>query len=271
MFDKAKHSLVSLQIAVLVTAVIGVIALYVGQRKLLFPAPDAPLPSDLGVGVEIIALDLGYALLALPERAPEPAPLIIYAHGNGGVAHRSLASFAFFRARGFAVLLLEYPGYGGAPGSPSAHAMVTSAISAFDAVVQRDDIDSNRIVVYGYSIGGGVAAQLAAQRSSSALILESTFTTLDAVVAEAGYPAFLLKDQFDNASVVSKLEIPILLYHGTNDSLVAAQHSDALAELAKQPTLLKANCGHDDCPRPWDQVMQFLRSYGIIDEALDQE
>ncbi|MEO0574543.1 MAG: alpha/beta hydrolase [Pseudomonadota bacterium] len=259
----------ALLVTVFVFATVVVLALYAGQRKLMFPAPIAPLPADLGQDVEFVSLDAGYGLLALPRMRQASMPLLIFAHGNAEVAHWSIDSFDYFRARGIAVLLLEYPGYAGAGGKPSATSMVASAVSAMDYAVARDDIDGDSVVIYGRSIGGGVAAQLAANRQSVALVLESSFTSLAEVVTQLGFPAFLLRDQFDTATVVADLEIPVLLYHGIEDQIIGIQHSEKLAALAQNATLLKADCGHNDCPRPWQAMMQFMRSAGIRDVDTD--
>lgn len=242
--------------------------LYIGQRKLIFPAPyAATLPAPLEDGVEIVDLPVGSALLALPTIPEAHAPLLVFAHGNAELAHWNLNSFRYFRERGVAVLLLEYPGYGGAPGQPTAESIVEAGLLAVDRVAERSDIDMDRVVVYGRSVGSGVASRIALERDVMGVVLESPFTSLTAIAAEKGFPAFLLQDELDNASALSELEVPVLLYHGTRDSIVPIAHSEALAAMAKNATLLKADCGHNDCPRPWPALMQFFESIGMFDRS----
>ncbi len=247
-------------VAVLLLAGTAFAAAFFGQRSLIFPVPDGQAPSSLPERVELIDLDIGRAYLALPLNQSAPAaPLLVFAHGNAELAHWSIESFNYFRELGIAVLLLEYPGYAGTAGKPSEESIVRSGLLAMDEVTARDDIDDQQIVMYGRSIGGGVAAQLATQREVAALVLESSFTSLNDIVRESGFPTFLLRDEFDNADAVARLDIPILLYHGSRDRIIPIAHSEKLAELANDATLLKANCGHNDCPRPWLQIAMLMR------------
>ncbi len=245
---------------------VAISALYLGQRSLLFPAPNAAVPLALEDRVERVDLEIGQAFLGLPFDRGGPSPLLVFAHGNAELAYWSIDSFSQFRANGIAVLFLEYPGYGGAPGRVSAVSMVESALMAFDRVVERDDIDSDRIVVFGRSMGGGVASQLALRRNVSGLVLQSAFTSLRSLVSGLGFPSFLLRDNFDNAAALSKLTTPILLYHGTQDRIVPINHSEELLALAANARLITANCGHNDCPRPWAQILEFLVSIGVVDD-----
>lgn len=259
----------NIALLVVVAAAVLLAALYLGQRKILFPAPGEARPLSLPAGVEFIETRIGYGLLARSLGTTEPAPLIVFAHGNGELAHWWLESFRHFRELGFAILLLEYPGYAGAPGSPSAASIEESALEALDQVKDRQDIDEQRIIVYGRSIGSGVACLLAEKRQVSALVLESAFSSLHALVKEHGYPAFLLRDRFNNDEIVANLDVPVFLYHGARDRIIPFSHSQQLADLAKNATLVEVNCGHNDCPRPWVELTEFLRTHKLIDPVLE--
>lgn len=234
--------------------------IYFGQRKLLYPAPAADLPQDLPANVERIELAAGYGLLVKPDdRADKrPAPLLIYTHGNAEVAFWSLELFTALLTRGFMVLLVEYPGYGGATGNPGYDSIERTVLSAYDEMVARPDIDSEFVVAYGRSIGGGAASLLASERPLAALCLESTFSSLPLLVRERGWPAFLLRDRFDNAAIVRSLNIPIFLYHGTQDMIVPISHSETLAAASRDATFVRADCRHNDCPRPPAALIEFL-------------
>lgn len=237
---------------------------YAAQRKMIFPAPPGPIPQVLEAGVEHVPLDAGHAFLALPTESTTRAPLMVFTHGNAELAHWSLESFRYFRDRGIAVLLVEYPGYGGTPGSPSSDSIGRAVVDALDRVTDRPDIDPGRVVAYGRSIGTGAACLLAAQRQVAALVLESPFVTLKLLAEDLGYPGFLLKDRFDNARVVASLDAPILLYHGTRDEIIPYHHSERLREMSTRASLLSAECGHNDCPRPWREIEAFLVANGIL-------
>lgn len=235
--------------------------LYAGQRKLLYPAPSVDLPKHLPANVEKIDLTTGYGLLLKPRTiTAAPAPLLIHAHGNGELAVWSIDRFDMLLAQGFAILLVEYPGYGGAAGSPSYSSIKRTILSAYDEMVARPDIDPEFVIAYGRSLGGGAASILAAERKLTALGLESPFSSLPSLVGEKGLPAFLLRDRFDNEAIVRGLNIPIFLYHGTQDTLIPIAHSESLATAGKNVTFVRANCGHNDCPRPWPELIGFLNA-----------
>lgn len=232
---------------------------YSGQQQLLYPAPPFELPEVLPPGVEKIDLATGYGLLLEPDSGSErPLPLLIYAHGNGEVAFWWTAAFEALLARGIAVLLVEYPGYGGAGGSPNSNSIEKTMLAAYDTMAARGDIDSGAIVAYGRSLGGAAVSLLAAERQLAALCLESTFSSLPALVREKGWPAFLLRDRFDNLAIVRSLDIPVFLYHGTQDTLIPIAHSERLAAASQMATFIRAGCGHNNCPRPWPALIAFL-------------
>jgi len=129
---------------------------------------------------------------------------------------------------------------------------------------KREDVDETKIVVYCRSIGGGPACLLAAQRNVAALVLESTFSSLAELVAEKGYPSFLLRDRFDNAAIVKTLSLPIFIYHGTRDTLIPFTHAEHLIKLAPHAVLNTADCGHNGCPRPWEALDGFLKDIQIL-------
>ena len=241
-----------------------VVAVYAGQRHLIFPAPSGVIPEDPGDGVEHIPLEKGHAFLALPFEPSGRAPLMVFTHGNAELALWSIDEFRIYRQMGMAVLHVEYPGYGGAPGSPSSASIGDSVIQAVDRALQRSDIDSDRVVAYGRSVGTGPSCDLATRRPVAALVLEAPFESLKKMAGEMGFPAFLLKDRFDNAAAVASLDIPMLLYHGRRDSIIPHGHSERLQKLATNAELISADCGHNDCPRPWGHVLSFLEAEGIL-------
>ncbi len=246
--------------SLLVIVTLVLLLLFVFQRQLIFPIPNGRLPAVLPEGVTTLALAQGHALLMEARTAAAgPQPLLVFAHGNAELAHWSIEPMAYFTERGFHVLLLEYPGYAGSNGKPGRASIEAAALAAFDQAVAMPGIDAGRVVVYGRSIGGGAAALLAAQRDVAALVLESSFTSLTQLVYEKRMPGFLLRDRFDNEEIVAGLQVPVFLYHGTQDTLIPVAHSVQLHAVAPDAVLVTAPCGHNDCPRPWVPLMQFLQ------------
>ena len=192
-------------------------------------------------------------------RQAEGFPLLVFTHGNAELAHWSLDSFRYFRQRGVAVLLVEYPGYGGTPGSPSSDSIGKAVLTAVDRVTERRDIDPSCVIAYGRSIGTGAASLLASRRPVSALVLESAFVSLRQLAEALGYPGFLLRDRFDNAAIMASLDIPVLLYHGRRDSIIPHDHSERLQALAPHASLVSAIADTTIVPAPGRRCMRSLQ------------
>jgi fermentation-respiration switch protein FrsA (DUF1100 family) len=137
-------------------------------------------------------------------------------------------------------------------------------VAAFDWAGARAEVDPKRIVAWGRSLGGGAAGALARKRSLAALILESTFTSVRSMARSRGMPGFLIRDPFDNLSVVRAFPGPVLLIHGENDAVIPAENSRALYGAARSAELHLLPCGHNDCPQPWALIHRFLLGRGIL-------
>lgn len=252
----------------------GFVATYLIQRFVTFPHPPASAwnPAALEAnGGERIWLDADgervEAWYLPPRAATGPAPLLIYAHGNGELIDMRAGDFATLRSAGLGVLQVEYPGYGRSGGSPSDDSLVAAHLAAYDWAAADPRIDRRRIVGYGRSLGGGAIAQLAARRTLAALVLESTFESFEEVVMAYGVPRYLLVNRFDTRSVLAKYEGPVLLLHGTLDRTFDVSNARALAAVARRATLHLDSCGHNDCPARWDVVLGFLAAGGVCRQA----
>lgn len=249
-------------------AVVGayLLLVFIVQRSLLFPAPVRFLP-DAVPGAEVVRLKAagGEALaLLLTPAGSSRAPLVMFMHGNGELADDWVPEFDVVRQWGMAALLVEYPGYGRAPGAPTERSIIDAVHAAFDWAAADPRIDASRIVAYGRSLGGGAAARLAVDRKVAALVLESSFTSVADFAAKLLAPAFLVRDPFDNRSALANYRGPLLVIHGTHDTIVPIEHGRALAKLVADARFLEIDCGHNDCPRPWDAIRAFLRQSRVL-------
>lgn len=241
------------------------VVLYFVQRSLLFPVP-ARTPADPGARAEIVRIpmfDTEAVALFLAADAAGPSPLIIFTHGNGELADDWLHEFEPPRRLGMSVLLVEYPGYGRAAGSPSEKAIVDTVHAAHGWAAADPRVDPSRIVAYGRSLGGAAAARLAADRRVAALILESTPASVADLAANLLAPSFLVRDPFDTRAALRSYRGPLLVIHGRQDSLVPVTHGRELASLVPGAKLMEIECGHNDCPRQWDAIEMFLREAAI--------
>ncbi|MBV8121646.1 MAG: alpha/beta hydrolase [Alphaproteobacteria bacterium] len=213
--------------------------LYMCQRRLLYrPRKTRPLLDDLvmlGVNeVELVTAD-GLTLFSwyLPPRPGRP--VILYFHGNGGHIGYRAERLRRFAQEGYGVLLAEYRGYGGNPGFPSERGLFIDGETALDFLAAVG-LAPRRIVLWGESLGSGIAVYLAAGHEIGALVLEAPFTSV-AACAQRRYPfvpaAILLHDRFDSLSRIGQVSAPLLILHGERDMVVPVRHGRALLAAAK--------------------------------------
>jgi fermentation-respiration switch protein FrsA (DUF1100 family) len=198
--------------------------------------------------------------------SPRPAPAILFLHGNAGdVSDRTPLAMGLIR-EGFSVLLLEYRGYGGSEGSPSEGGLHLDALAGYEFLLDRVE-DPRGIVPFGRSMGGAVAAGLVAARPGGGLILESAFTSLEAM-AGALYP-FLprvlfrrLRGKFDTVAKVREVEVPVLVVHGTEDEIVPFRMGEELYRAADHwgEWLEVRGAGHNDVF--WVGGAEYFRALG---------
>jgi fermentation-respiration switch protein FrsA (DUF1100 family) len=223
-------------------------------------------------GFEVIELETKEGVVEawlLPRLdGASPGPAALFFHGNYETVANVPPRAQQLRRMGVTVLAVEYPGYGGMPGSPSQESLTAVAVAAYDALAAHSDVDAARIAAWGWSLGGAPAAQLAERRPIKALVLQSTFTSVEDMAWEYGLPSFLVSDPFDTRSVVAKFEGPVLVLHGTRDEVVPYAHAQALVAAREGVELHVMACGHNDCPARsdlyWTRIADFLTRAGVI-------
>jgi fermentation-respiration switch protein FrsA (DUF1100 family) len=219
----------------------GLLALmYVFQRSLMyFPDPTRTSPAAAGLPqAEEITLTSsdGETLVAWYVPARGTKPVVIYFQGNAeGLAAR-VGRFTWLTADGTGLLALCYRGYCGSTGKPSESGLIRDAMAAYDFVRAR--FPARRIVLFGESLGTGVAVALAAEREIGALILDAPYTSI-ADVGAAAYPfapvRWLLKDPFRSDQRIARVKAPLLMLHGARDNIVPIAFGEKLFSLANQP------------------------------------
>jgi fermentation-respiration switch protein FrsA (DUF1100 family) len=208
--------------------------------------PDAVVPH--GGDYELVPLRTrdGTAIVAQFGRAlddrgehmldPGMRPTVIFFYGNGACLAYTGEEFTAFRRLGANVLVPEYPGYGMSGGKPSEKGFYAAADAAYDYLVQRPDLDHDRIVAAGWSMGAAVAVDLASCGKVSSLVLVNAFTTLPAVAHALvkWFPTSLIvRSRFDNLAKIPAITCPIFMAHGTRDDLVPPVMSGQLAAAAR--------------------------------------
>lgn len=243
---------------------------FIFQRSILFPrhlifGADRPAPTVAGLEAFWLNTSQGEVeAWYLPPTTPGatgPAPLMMITHGNAERIDDWVAPVAGLRRMGVGVLLVEYPGYGRSQGLPSQASITESLVAAYDTIMSHPQVDPGAIVLFGRSVGGGAAAALAAERPSAALILFSSFTSVRALAASYGLPAFAVRDPFDVLNVVRSYPNPVLVLHGRYDRTIPYTHGAALHAAAANGELIAYECGHNDCIRNWESFWEELRPF----------
>ncbi len=232
--------------AVIAVALFGL--LWISQRSLIYlPSGTVPAPP---AGVEEVDFETGDGLVlsAWSLQAPQSRGTVLVFNGNAGNrAHRLPLGEALFEA-GYSVLLTDYRGYGGNPGSPSEAGLALDARAASRFVRQTSD---GPVIYFGESLGAGVAIALATEEPPSALILRSPFVSLPDV-ASVHYrwlpTGMLLRDRYTNIDRVGEVGAPTLVVAGSEDRIVPADQSVRIYEAAAEPRdlLLVDGAGHND-------------------------
>ena len=250
---------------------VSCLALYVFQRRLLyFPDPAHYTPQQAGLaGVEEIGLATpdGERLVAWYKPVPAPSPVLLYFHGNGGGLYLRRERIEALAGAGYGVFIVGYRGYSGSTGRPTEKALVADGLLAYDYLTAQG-VAPSRIVLYGESLGTGIATQVASQRRTSAVILEAPYGSV-ASEAKAHFGIFpidwLLLDRFDSMAHIGRINVPLLIMHGSKDSVIPARSSHALFDAAKEPKeyVEFQHGGHNDLFNfgALEHVRQFLAKH----------
>lgn len=163
---------------------------------------------------------------------------LVIAHGNAGNISHRLELMSALQQSGFNVLMFDYRGYGRSEGSPNEDGIYKDGRAAFDYVRLLPQVDSQRIILWGTSLGGAVAADVALHRPAAGLILESTFTSIKDMAA-IHYPflpaRYLLSTKLNSIDKISQVHIPVLVIHGTQDGIVPIRLGREMFAAANEP------------------------------------
>lgn len=239
---------------------LGLAALiYFKQSSLVFlPEMDRGFrasPADIGLPFTALKLATGDGetldgWFVPAGTRPGERGLIIFFHGNAGNIGHRLDYLRMFHALGLATLMLDYRGYGLSSGSPSEAGTYLDAAAAWRHATQDLGFPANRIVLFGESLGGGVAAHLAAENRPAALVLASTFTSVPDLGAEL-YPLLpirlLARIRYDTRARLSQVACPVLVIHSRSDDIIPFVHGQRLFAAAHPPKqFLELQGGHND-------------------------
>jgi fermentation-respiration switch protein FrsA (DUF1100 family) len=227
--------------------------LYLTQRAIqYFPERFRTAPAAAGLPqAQEVVLETsdGERVIAWHVPPRENKPVVLYFHGNGGSLRGRVDRFRDLTADGTGLVALSYRGYGGSSGAPTEAGLVSDALAAYTFTTAR--YPAERIVLWGESLGSGVAVALAAQMPVGYLILQSPFTSAADVGAQTYWfvpVRLLMKDQFRSDLRIGKVAAPVLILHGDRDGIVPIALAERLYGLINAPKrfVRLAGVGHND-------------------------
>jgi fermentation-respiration switch protein FrsA (DUF1100 family) len=237
---------------------VGFLGLERIARSLVFPGCDVALLDPAALARTFPAVEPfsyktadGLELTGVLARSAEAgAPTIVYFHGNAESAAQNVPFAHDLAGRGVSVLVVEYRGYGGMPGSASEAGLYLDAEAAIAALLAKG-VSREELVLVGRSLGSGVATEFAHRGYGRALVLVSPFTSVVDMARRIAGPAarFLIEDRFENARKLPELSVPVTIVHAVADDVVPYEHGRTLAGLAKRARLVTLETGdHSNIP-----------------------
>ena len=230
---------------------------WVFQRSLIyFPVGGVPSTAEAGLpDLEPVTFQtedgLTLAGWFVPSGGTSASGTVIVFNGNAGNRGHRAPLAAALAQRGYQVLLLDYRGFGGNAGAPSEGGLLADARAARAYLLGRSDVDADRIVYFGESLGSAVAVALAAEHPPVALVLRSPFTSL-VDVGRTHYPflpvSLLLSDRFAAVDTIGSVDCPVLVIAGDRDRIVPVALSQRLYQAIGGPKelVIVAGADHND-------------------------
>jgi len=250
----------------------GLIAFaYFFANAMIFPVPTSSYVDD--ASIRKLALPSGEKISIKYVPVQNPYFTILYSHGNREDLGTISDVVSAFNQEGYSMLAYEYPGYGTSTGQPTEKNAYASIQSVYEYAINELKIPGERIILYGRSLGCGPAVELALKYDVGGVILEGAFVSAFRVVTV--YP-LLFWDNFNNIDKIKEINAPMLMIHGTEDSVVPFWHGEKLYEAALRPKrkFWVNGAGHNNLVEKdpagyWVAVNSFLKT--IKKEQLNRE
>lgn len=218
-------------------------------------------PKEWGLDYKQVMLNLvtGNVISGWYIPYPEADKTILFFHGNGGnISHRGDSLYIFHKLK-LNTLIIDYPGYGESDGVPSEDGLYQSANAAWKYLISEEKMDPKNIIIFGRSLGGAVAVDLASRVNAGGLILESTFSSVHDI-AGVIFPVvsnfIYLRYSFDSLNKIKKVTVPVLVIHSPDDEIIPFKLGQKIFEgVVSEKGFLQIEGGHND------GFMQSITSY----------
>jgi hypothetical protein len=251
----------------LATAGCGALALS-ANSFIYHPSTAVVAPNLPGVAAEHIRTSDGQTLVAWYSPPPRGGPIFLFFDGNGGRPQVWGGRWRRIQEGGAGFLAVYYRGYSGSTGAPTEAGLHEDARAGYDWLIAHGYTPQD-IVIHGFSLGTGVAVQLAAERPARALILEAPFTSINDVASEHA-PMFasassVITDRFASCDWIARVHMPLLIVHGDHDSVVPFGEGERLYTLANEPKQFVRMPGSDHATLVrdglYDHIWPFLAEH----------
>ncbi|MDH5204011.1 MAG: alpha/beta hydrolase [Nitrospirota bacterium] len=247
-------SLISIGIILFLSYSLLLVIVYFRQyRMLYFPEKEiGQTPNSLGLKYEEINFKTedGFHISGWYIPAEKEKGVLLFCHGNAGNISHRVDSIKIFNSLNLSVLIFDYRGYGKSEGKPSEYGTYLDAEAAWDYLVNVKRKSPENIILFGRSLGGAVAAELAMRKKPAALIIESSFTSVPDI-GKTFYPwlpiKLLSKFKYSTIDKIGSIHCPKLIIHSPEDEIISFRNGEMLYEKAFQPKdFLKIKGGHNE-------------------------
>ena len=241
MFKKFRNNLLQIILIIFFIYFLVLVFLYFYQRNLLYHPNENNYSEDkISVDIENVRIKTSDNIELLGwyyEKNLKDFKTLIFFHGNAGSLENRIHKLNHFRDMNINFLIIAWRGFSGNNGNPSEQGLYEDGKSAIDWLIKKGVSEKN-LILYGESLGTGVATHLAQNKNFAGVILETPFTSMiDA--AKKFYPyipvKLLLKDKFENYKKIKNINSPILIMHGEVDQLVPFSMGEKIYEIANEP------------------------------------
>ena len=274
-------------IAVLLIAYwgLGLILYFMQPKFLYYPVREISYtPEELGLDFEEATLKTADGLRLSGWYIPveDSNFTVLFCHGNGGNMMHRLDSINIFYNLGLSCFIFDYRGYGKSEGKPSEEGTYLDARAAYDWLIREKKVSQRNIIIFGRSLGGSVAAELASKVEAGALIMESAFTSY-VDIGKKFYPympvRWFARFSYQTIDYVKKVRCPVLIIHSRADEIVPFEFGLELYEAANEPKEFVEIFGsHNDgflvsseiYRNEWRKWLKFLEKYSQ-GQAVDQQ
>ncbi len=252
-------------------------SLYFMQPTFLYsPVREVPYtPGELGLDFEEVVFESGDGLQLTGWYIPAKNSdfTVMFCHGNGGNMMHRLDSINIFYNLGLNCFIFDYRGYGNSQGKPSEEGTYLDARAAYKWLTEEKKVPPDNIIIFGRSLGGSIAAQLARQVEAKALIVESAFTSY-VDIGRKFYPympvRWFARFRYNTIDYVKSVHCPVMIIHSRNDEVVSFDFGLELYEAANEPKEFVEILGsHNDSflvsgdiyKKAWTKWLKFLQGY----------